>query len=54
MIGDLTMDQERDEGLILAGMMRFWEQDEQEKMRHEQEHERSLGSSHIEVEGGAG
>jgi hypothetical protein len=49
-IGELGLDQEDD---MLKGLMRFWEQDELRKIKEEQEHERSLGSSHVDVGGGA-
>jgi hypothetical protein len=50
LISDLGLAQEDS---LLAGLMRFWEQDELRKINEEQEHEKSLGSSHIEVGGGA-
>jgi hypothetical protein len=51
-LADLTRAQEEDEGLILADMMRFLEQDELRKIKEEHEYARSLGSSHVDVGGG--
>jgi hypothetical protein len=49
MIGELGVGSEDS---LLAGLMKFWGQDTLRKIKEEQEHERSLGSSHVEFGGG--